>query len=125
MQLFPPGPTLAAAFLVNEQYHALHLAVRSKKVLLGLASSQVLYADPGGPPPQWPAGTLEAALPAMAARGQCEVYGLVYAWLGQDSGSPFNAWRTKREAMKLPITPWSMTEGLDTWAIDSRPASKI
>jgi hypothetical protein len=84
----------SAAFLTLEQQGTLRLEIRAKKVLFGLASAKGLFADSVGPMAAWPAQTIEAALPGLAyqlasSKGQNEVYGMVYAWLGQDSGAPF------------------------------------
>jgi hypothetical protein len=85
---------VAAAFLINEQTGTLRLELRQKKGLLGLGSVQALYAEPCGSLRQWPPYTLEADVPALAerfrAQNKHEVYGIVYAWLGADSASPFN-----------------------------------
>jgi hypothetical protein len=84
----------AAAFLTLEQQGTLRLEIRPKKVLFGLASTKALFADSVGPMAAWPAQTIEAALPGLAYqlasnKGQNEVYGIVYAWLGQDFSSPY------------------------------------
>jgi hypothetical protein len=86
---------LATAFLANEQAGALRLEIRQKKALLGLASTQALYADPASQLPQWPANSLEAAMPAMASqeianKHPAEVYRLVHTWLGKNFDSPFD-----------------------------------
>jgi hypothetical protein len=85
---------LRAALFTQEQYRTLRLEVRKKKVLLGLASTETLYADPVGPMPAWPEGTVEAALPPLAQhfyqpKGENEVINIIYAWLGQDAASPY------------------------------------
>ncbi len=84
----------SAAFLTLEQQGTLRLEIRPKKVLFGLASTKGLYADSVGPMAAWPAQTIESALPGLAyqlasSKGQNEVYNMIYAWLGQDSSSPF------------------------------------
>ncbi len=85
---------LRAGLFTQEQYRTLKLEVRKKKVLLGLASTETLYADPVGPMPAWPEGTLEAALPPLAQsfyqnKGDNEVINLIFAWLGQTVSSPY------------------------------------
>jgi hypothetical protein len=85
---------IAAAFLTLEQQKTLRLEIRQKKVLFGLVSTKTLFADPTGPAAAWPANTVEAALPGIAAqlagnKGQNEVHSILYAWLGQDVGAPF------------------------------------
>ena len=87
---------LVAAFLTLEQQGTLRLEPRQKKVLLGLATSKALYADSVGPAAAWPQDTLEAALPVWAYRlamskNKNEVETIVYAWLGQDSSTPYEA----------------------------------
>ena len=84
----------SAAFLTLEQQGTLRLEIRSKKVLFGLASTKALFADSVGPMAAWPGQTIEAALAGLAYqlaenKGQNEVYGIVYAWLGQDFSSPY------------------------------------
>jgi hypothetical protein len=85
---------IAAAFLTLEQQATLRLEIRQKKVLFGLASSKALYADAVGQMAAWPAYTIESALPGLAYQlagnnAQNEVHSILYAWLGQDVGSPF------------------------------------
>jgi hypothetical protein len=85
---------VAAAFLTLEQQGTLRLEIRQKKVMFGLASSKALYADPVGQMAAWPAYTLESALPGWAYqlagdKGQNEVHSILYAWLTQDVGAPF------------------------------------
>lgn len=88
---------IAAAFIILEQQGTLRLEFRQKKGLFGLGSSNLFYADAVGPMAAWPAGTLEAALPALAqgmaatAVNQNQVYVITYAWLEQDSGAPFES----------------------------------
>ena len=87
---------LRVAFFTQEQYRTLRLEVRKKKVLLGLASTDTLYADPVGPMPAWPEGTLEAALPPIAQRyyeskQTNDAVNIIYAWLGQDSSAPYES----------------------------------
>jgi hypothetical protein len=86
---------IAAAFLTMEQQGTLRLQLRSKKVMLGLASSQTLYVDSVGPAAAWPQTTLEAALPGLAynlamENGKNEVVNAVYAWLSYDSVNPYD-----------------------------------
>jgi hypothetical protein len=87
---------LRVALFTQEQYRTLRLEVRKKKVLLGLSSTDTLYADPVGPMPAWPEGTLEAALPPVAqhlfeAKGNNEALLIFYHWLGQDSSAPYES----------------------------------
>lgn len=87
--------TIAAAFLILEQHGTMRMELRQKKVMLGLGSTQALYADRVGPVAAWPPGTLESQIPQTAERlaqyqGQTEVYGIVYAWLGHDCFAPFD-----------------------------------
>jgi hypothetical protein len=85
---------LAAAFLTMEQQGTLRLEVRQKKVMLGLATSKALFADSVGPAAAWPQNTIESFLPGLAYqlaanKNKNDVETMVYAWLGQDSGLPF------------------------------------
>lgn len=85
---------LRAALFTQEQYRTLRLEVRKKKVLLGLTSTDTLYADPVGPAAAWPEGTVEAEFPPLAhslyqSKGQNEVSNIIYAWLGHDVSSPY------------------------------------
>jgi hypothetical protein len=85
---------VAAAFLTLEQQGTLCMEVRQKKVLFGLTSTKALYADAVGQMAAWPAYTLESALPGLAYqlagnKGQNEVHSILYAWIGQDVGAPF------------------------------------
>lgn len=85
---------ISAAFLTLDLQGTLRLEMRAKKVLFGLSSTQALYADAVGPAADWPAHTIEASLPGLAAqlaqnKGQNEVYAILYTWLGQDFNGPF------------------------------------
>lgn len=59
---------LAIALLANHQAHAIRLEPRPKKGLLGLSSTDSLFADPGEQDVTWPAGSLEAKIRPIAER---------------------------------------------------------
>lgn len=103
---------LRAALFTQEQYRTLRLDVRKKKVLLGLASTDTLYADPIGPMPAWPDGTAEAAFPPLAQqfyqpKGENEVTNIIYAWLGQTVSSP---WELALEKIKWGLAKRGLLE---------------
>jgi hypothetical protein len=68
---------LAVALLANNQARAIRLEPRPKKALLGLSSTDSLFADPGGEDVTWPSGSLEAKIrpivDGLAAKGENEV----------------------------------------------------
>ncbi|MBP7694310.1 MAG: hypothetical protein KA764_20475 [Anaerolineales bacterium] len=87
---------LAAAFLAAEQAGALRLEARGRQTPFGPSKIQTLYVEAGASPePGWPAGCVEAALPALAARlrasGAHEAGHLISAWLGAESANPWQA----------------------------------
>jgi hypothetical protein len=84
----------AAAFLGDELAGGTRLELRSKKVLMGLRSTQALYAEPCSGAVAWPQYSLEARLQLLARqlqaqKGRNEVINLVYAILGEDDEDPF------------------------------------
>ncbi len=87
---------LAAAFLGCERAGSLQLDVRQKKALFGLRKVDSLYALADEGIEAWPQGSLEADLAGLAASlgsgtEPAEARALVYAWLQQDSASPWQA----------------------------------
>ncbi len=82
---------LAAAFLANEAAGLMRLELRQKKVLFGLGSKPVLFADPTGRPANWDGPCLEADLLEAATRAaNSEVASIVSAWLGRDYSDPYD-----------------------------------
>ena len=85
---------LAAAFLGCEQAGAFSLGAGERKALFGLRKVRELYAVPGSVPVQLPEDSLESALASLALRmeerDEHSVQNLVYAWLREDSSSPWN-----------------------------------
>ena len=63
---------LAAALLANERAGTIRLDPRAKKTLLGLSSTETLFADPVGDPVTWPAGSLEAKVRPIVDRLQAD-----------------------------------------------------
>lgn len=59
---------LAVALLANERAGAIRLDPRQKKTLLGLQSSDSLFADTIGDPPSWPVSSLESRIYPLAQR---------------------------------------------------------
>lgn len=87
---------LAAAILASEQAGGLRLELRQKKAMFGLRKVQVLYAVPTGAEIPWPDHSLEAQVCPIAKRLQPdgsgdEVSNILYAYLRQDSGSPWQS----------------------------------
>lgn len=86
---------VVSAFLSSERAGAIRLEVREKKVLLGLRKAKGLYAAPATAI-EWPDYSREAQIGSIAAdlaaeKGANEVANIVYAWLREDSGSPWQA----------------------------------
>lgn len=87
---------LAAAVLAAEAAGNLQLEVRQGKAMFGLRKVKNLYANPTPTPVEWPEYSLEAQLPPIAERfkndqDSHEVSNLIYAWLRQDSSSPWQS----------------------------------
>jgi hypothetical protein len=87
---------LAAAVLAAEAAGNLQLEVRKGKAMFGLRKVKNLYANPTPTPVEWPKYSLEAQLPPIAERfkndqDSHEVSNLLYAWLRQDSSSPWQS----------------------------------
>jgi hypothetical protein len=87
---------LVAGFLAAEAVGNLRLEVRQGKAMLGLRKVKNLYANPTPHPIQWPDNSLEAQLPALADQLKADqenhqVSRLIYTWLEEDSGSPWQS----------------------------------
>lgn len=93
------GPLLravfAAAFLAAEQAGALRLEAGPRRTAFGLTKVLTVYVEPGELMAAWPAPSLEAALPVLAARlklsGAHEAGAVVHAWLAAPSANPWLA----------------------------------
>ena len=85
---------VAAAFLGCEEAGAFSLGVGERKAMLGLRKVREVYAVPGSARVLLPNGSLEATLANLAERyedsDEHTVQNLVYAWLGEDTTSPWN-----------------------------------
>lgn len=86
---------LAAAFLVNEQAGTLHLEARPRPTPFGPSKLRTLFVEPGEAAPAWPASSLEASLPTLAAQlrpshGAPEAGAVVHAWLEADTPNPWH-----------------------------------
>lgn len=97
---------LAIALLANNQARAIRLEPRPKKTLLGLSSTDSLFADPGGQEVTWPTGSLEAKIrliaDGLAADGQNEVQQIVAALVPRS------------------VEPWATIAGLVVDGLNSR-----
>jgi hypothetical protein len=85
---------MAAAFLGCEEAGAFSLGIGERKALLGLRKVRELYAVPGDAQVRLPEDSLEAALASLAKRfeerDEHRVQNIVYAWLREDTSSPWN-----------------------------------
>jgi len=84
---------LAAAFLANEKSGTTKLEIHQKKALLGLRKVNSLFVVPANAAVVWPEYSFENQIYALAEklRDKNEVSRIVYTWIGEDSGSPWNA----------------------------------
>jgi hypothetical protein len=85
---------LSAAFLGCEEAGAFSLGIGERKAMLGLRKVRELYAVPGNAQVRLPEESLEAVLAGLAKRYEERddhtVQNLVYAWLREDTSSPWN-----------------------------------
>lgn len=80
----------AIAILANEQAGVLRLQPGTRKGLFGLAETPVLWLEPVSASAQWPAGTLEAQIQALATKkGANDLYTIVHAALLHDYANPW------------------------------------
>lgn len=87
---------LTAAFLANEQIGAIRFDKRKKKAMLGLRKVDSLFALAGVTDITWPAPSLESDILTLVGRSRedeelWDVSNIVYAWLREDSGSPWGS----------------------------------
>jgi len=92
---------LTTAILACDAAGAFRLNVQDTKALLGLRKVRKLFAVPASPRENLPEHSLEATLFHQASRlapqGKNDIYNMIYAWLRQDSTSP---WNTAMERIK-------------------------
>ena len=93
---------LACAILSLESNGNLQLEVRQEKALFGLRKVANLYGNPTPKSVAWPEPCLESQLLQVAGRlkekdGSNQVSNIIYAWLREDSGSP---WQSAIERVK-------------------------
>ena len=103
---------LVAAVLADESSGNLRLEVRQEKAMFGLRKVKNLYANPTPHPVEWPQFSLESQLPQIAERFKNDddshrVSNLIYAWLRQDSSSP---WQSTIEMVKSGLTERGLLE---------------
>jgi hypothetical protein len=103
---------LAAAVLADESSGNLRLEVRQEKAMLGLRKVKKLYANPTSYPVEWPQYSLESQLQQIADRfknddDSHQVSNLIYAWLQQDSSSP---WQSTIEMVKSGLAERDLLE---------------
>ena len=106
---------LAAAVLAAESSENLQLEARQEKALFGLRKVANLYANPTPRPVEWPDSCLEAQLVQIADRlktkdGSNQVSNILYAWLREDSGSP---WQTAIELVKAGMAQRGLLEAYE------------
>lgn len=80
-----------AAFLAIEAAGGLHLEIRATKALLGLRTTQKLFATPCAQTAHWPEASLEKAIQSMVHAGQNEVGDIIYDLLASDNYDPFGS----------------------------------
>lgn len=103
---------LAAAVLAVESSGNLQLETRQEKALFGLRKVTNLYGNPTPRPVEWPDSSLESQLLQIADRwkakdGSNQVSNILYAWLREDSGSP---WQTAIELVKSGMAQRGLLE---------------
>jgi hypothetical protein len=103
---------LTAAVLADEASGNLRLEIRQEKAMFGLRKVKNLYANPTPHETEWPQYSLESQLPKIAERFKNEddshqVSNLIYAWLRQDSSSP---WQSTIEMVKSGLAERSLLE---------------
>ena len=85
---------LSAAFLGCEEAGAFSLGIGERKAMLGLRKVRELYAVPGSARVLLPEDSLEATFATLAerleVRDEHTIRNLVYAWLREDTSSPWN-----------------------------------
>lgn len=103
---------LTAAVLADEAAGNLQLEVRQDKATFGLRKVKRLYANPTPHKIEWPQYSLEQQLPEIAERlknddESHQISNLIYAWLRQDSSSP---WQSTIEMVKSGLAERDLLE---------------
>jgi hypothetical protein len=103
---------LASAILADEAVGNLLLEVRQEKATFGLRKVKKLYANPTPHRVEWQEYSLEHQLPEIAERfknddDSHQVSNLIYAWLRQDSSSP---WQSTIEMVKSGLAERDLLE---------------
>lgn len=106
---------LAAAFLANEGLGAVRLEKRKKKAMFGLRKVDSLYVLTGVKDITWPAPSLESDILSLVPHSQedqerGEVSNIIYAWLREDSGSP---WGSAIELVKSNMASRGMLDKIE------------
>jgi hypothetical protein len=109
---------LAIAVLANNQARAIRLEPRPKKTLLGLSSTDSLFADAGEQNVTWPTGSLEAKIrplaDSLAAKGENEVQQIVAALVPRST----EPWATIAGLVVDGLNERSLVEGAAILAPD-------
>jgi len=102
---------LVAAFLAAEKTGDLVFETREQKKFLGLGKVRTLHALPGGTTGSWPDRSLEAAFCESARKGadrkKNDIRTIVYEWMGEDSGTP---WQTVVEKLESAMAARGLLE---------------
>ena len=106
---------LAAAVLAAESSGNLQLETRQEKAMFGLRKVTNLYANPNPQPLEWPQACPEAQIVQIADSlkakdGGNQVSNIIYAWLREDSGTP---WQTVIERVKAGMTQRGLLEAYE------------
>ena len=106
---------LDAAVLAVESSGNLQLEARQEKAMFGLRKVANLYANPTPQPVEWPGPCLEAQTVQIASRlkvkdGNNQVSNVIYAWLREDSGSP---WQSVIELVKAGMAQRGLLEAYE------------
>jgi hypothetical protein len=106
---------LAAAVLASESSGNLELEARQEKALFGLRKVTNLYANPRHQANEWPEAFLESQFFQITGRlktevGNNQVSNILYAWLREDSGSP---WQSAIELVKAGMARRGLLEAYE------------
>jgi hypothetical protein len=106
---------LAAGVLALEASGNLELEARQEKALFGLRKVTNLYANPRPQANEWPEACLESQFLQITGRlktevGNNQVSNILYAWLREDSGSP---WQSAIERVKAGMAQRGLLEAYE------------
>jgi hypothetical protein len=106
---------LAAGILGVEATGNLQLELRQEKATLGLRKVTRLYGNPTPGPIEWPEACLESAFLKIsnqlkAKDGSNQVTNVIYTWLREDSGSP---WQSTIELVKSGLAQRGLLEAYE------------